>query len=626
MSPIKPKGCPPQLDEENDNNNSAQQRQQLPVILDEDDMAIEANYFMPQPPDGGWGWVVVFGSFMIHVICDGVAYSFGVFLDTFVDHFEASHSEVSWMGSIMLGVTWGSGPIASILTNKYGCRAVCIAGSIVAFVGLVISIFAPNIYFMYFSFGLVSGLGLGLMYLPAIVSVNYYFEKRRSLAIGLAVCGSGVGTFIFAPVTQLLLSEYGWQGTVLIEAAILLNGLICGAIFRPLYPNPVKYQLPVPPPADVEITVVTLPTSEPNGSSLAIVPPLPFGGRGWGAGSRRGSIAGPTRDAPGGSRRPSVQLAMTMQSSCRTLDALNSRRTSIASSTATRLCDRRPSCTSTATAVRMFSPLVRQDIFYGGSLRNFPEYKIDPNAYRRSSIATSIAKDIESIISEHDIKNNTRNCLVCCSVETRVACVQMADCRLLLDPIFVLFAVSNLLSSVGLCVPYVFLPDRGRAVGLDPSSAAFLISIVGISNMVGRLVFGFISDFECVNRLMLYNSVLVLCGAFSVLSTFCVNYPLLGAYSASFGLLIGIYICLTSIVLVDLLGLEKLSNAFGLVLLFQGIGAVMGPPIAGAVFDLTHNYDNSFHLMGACLLVSGLMLYPIPCIRRYQKMRRLSSN
>jgi len=43
----------------------------------------------------------------------------------------------------------------------------------------------------------------------------------------------------------------------------------------------------------------------------------------------------------------------------------------------------------------------------------------------------------------------------------------------------------------------------------------------------------------------------------------------------------GVYFCLTPIVLVDLLGLEKLSNAFGLVLLFRGLGAVAGPPFAG---------------------------------------------
>ena len=51
-----------------------------------------------------------------------------------------------------------TGPIASALTNKYGCRAVTIAGSIVSCCGFIMSIFAPNIWFMYFSFGIVGGM------------------------------------------------------------------------------------------------------------------------------------------------------------------------------------------------------------------------------------------------------------------------------------------------------------------------------------------------------------------------------------------------------------------------------------------------------------------------------------
>ena len=38
-----------------------------------------------------------------------------------------------------------------------------------------------------------AGGGLGLIYLPAIVSVTCYFEKKRSFATGIAVCGSGIG-------------------------------------------------------------------------------------------------------------------------------------------------------------------------------------------------------------------------------------------------------------------------------------------------------------------------------------------------------------------------------------------------------------------------------------------------
>ena len=50
----------------------------------------------------------------------------------------------------------------------------------------------------------ISGIGFGLMYLPSIVIVGYYFDKKRAFATGLAVCGSGIGTFLFAPLGMLL--------------------------------------------------------------------------------------------------------------------------------------------------------------------------------------------------------------------------------------------------------------------------------------------------------------------------------------------------------------------------------------------------------------------------------------
>ena len=71
---------------------------------------------VPAVPDGGWGWVVVIGSFMIHVIADGIAYSFGVFVEDFVDYFECSKSAVGGLGSLMLGVTWGSGNITECVS------------------------------------------------------------------------------------------------------------------------------------------------------------------------------------------------------------------------------------------------------------------------------------------------------------------------------------------------------------------------------------------------------------------------------------------------------------------------------------------------------------------------------
>lgn len=77
-----------------------------------------------------------------------------------------------------------------------------------------------------------------MIYLPAVVAVGYYFETKRSLATGIAVCGSGVGTFAFAPLATMLLNAYGWRGANLILAGLILNCVIFGALMRPLvYPK-----------------------------------------------------------------------------------------------------------------------------------------------------------------------------------------------------------------------------------------------------------------------------------------------------------------------------------------------------------------------------------------------------
>ena len=47
-------------------------------------------------PDGGWGWVVVFASFIIHMIMDGITYSLGTYLTLFTESFHVSHGAVRY--------------------------------------------------------------------------------------------------------------------------------------------------------------------------------------------------------------------------------------------------------------------------------------------------------------------------------------------------------------------------------------------------------------------------------------------------------------------------------------------------------------------------------------------------
>ena len=73
-----------------------------------------------------------------------------------------------------------------------------------------------------------------MVYIPAILIIGFYFDKRRGLANGLAASGSGVGALIYSPLCHYLQQEYTWKGAVLILAAIALNTFVCATIFRPI--------------------------------------------------------------------------------------------------------------------------------------------------------------------------------------------------------------------------------------------------------------------------------------------------------------------------------------------------------------------------------------------------------
>lgn len=83
---------------------------------------------------------------------------------------------------------------------------------------------------------LILGIGFGLIYLPAIVSVTCYFEKYRSIATGIGVCGSGFGTVIFAPLMNISIKKFGLNGTFVFVAFVVLTCVLYGLLLRPL-PN-----------------------------------------------------------------------------------------------------------------------------------------------------------------------------------------------------------------------------------------------------------------------------------------------------------------------------------------------------------------------------------------------------
>lgn len=117
------------------------------------------------------------------------------------------------------------------------------------------------------------------------------------------------------------------------------------------------------------------------------------------------------------------------------------------------------------------------------------------------------------------------------------------DFSLLCDKLFLLFGISNFLTSIGYLVPYIFLPDRAVEMGLTEKQGALLITILGGANTLGRVVFGFLADLLSMNvyfnRTVLYCTSLTIVGLLTIASILCQGFWSLALYSASFGFLMG---------------------------------------------------------------------------------------
>ncbi|XP_006112194.2 monocarboxylate transporter 13-like isoform X1 [Pelodiscus sinensis] len=187
-----------------------------------------------QPPDGGWGWMVVLAGFLQSALVFGVIRCFGIFFVEFMGYFGELSGRVSWVTSIGIAVLQLGGPVGSTLSTQYGARPVVMAGGFLSGLGMLLASFATCLTHLYLSIGLLSGLGWSLVFTPSLASVARYFTKRRTFAMGLAVSGAGLASFAFSPLFQVLVDTYAWRGALLIMAGVSFNLVAAGALLRPL--------------------------------------------------------------------------------------------------------------------------------------------------------------------------------------------------------------------------------------------------------------------------------------------------------------------------------------------------------------------------------------------------------
>ena len=145
-----------------------------------------------------------------------------------------------------------------------------------------------------------------------------------------------------------------------------------------------------------------------------------------------------------------------------------------------------------------------------------------------------------------------------------------------------------------------------------------MLFISGISNIVSKLVTGRISDMTCVDSFMVSNIYIFMSGVSVCLLTFCDLYNHFIVMVAFCGFFTTFF-SLRSVVLVELVGLENLTSAYGLISLFDGIGTIIGAPVSGAIGDSVGSFDMTFYIASGFFILSSLFGFAAQILHRLER-------
>ena len=187
------------------------------------------------PPDGGYGWLIAFGAFNALFWTAGMVKSYGVIFDLILKTFpESSVTLAAWIPASMTTLALAMAPLASALCQRFNCRNVTFVGSLLCFIGISSSSLAQNVETLFATFGICTGLGIGLSTTPGIILVARYFDKRRGVANAFCLSGTAAGSLCLPFLIKTLAQAYAFEGTLLLLGACMLHISVSAALYRPL--------------------------------------------------------------------------------------------------------------------------------------------------------------------------------------------------------------------------------------------------------------------------------------------------------------------------------------------------------------------------------------------------------
>ncbi|XP_070567756.1 monocarboxylate transporter 13-like [Ptychodera flava] len=462
--------------------------------------------------DGGWGWCIVIATFLCTFVIAGTAYSFSIIYVALLEAFGKSKATTAWIGSISLFCFTLSMPFGVALAGRFGHRKIVMTSGLVAVIGFLSSAFVTNLYQLYFTYGLLVGCGGGIVYITSVDIVGNYFKKKLSIALGLAMAGTGAGQFVMSLLCQMLVDHYGWRGMLIFVSGIAAHVCAAGALLRPI-----------------------------------------------------GSMQTVAKD----SQHPyeEVELNENKVEKC----AMNSHN----------------------------------------------DESISKSAEEKASL-----EEVE-VIHHKESRKQSDDAMIH-NEQNSLSSFFMRLCgqQLIQNPVFLIQVAIGLGQSAGTIIVLVHIVKRARELGIADTPSSFIVSAMGLAQLVGRPVFGSVGHSPKVKPYVLYSFAMATCGVSVAISIYTTSYAAQLVTMILFGACVGGYIIHIPIIMAFFHGSEQLGNGTAMILQTHGIMGLVVAPLSGWMRDTSGNYIGAFWLSSVLFSMSALLALTLPLVDAQVKRRQ----
>ncbi|XP_075739937.1 uncharacterized protein LOC142785341 [Rhipicephalus microplus] len=579
-------------------------------------------------PDGRLSWTIAVTCFVINFIASGFYRCTGLFFSSIMETFGASRGDASFPVSLYGAFYYVTGLIAGALIQSIGVRCTIILGGIMMSIGFSVSFFATSTLFLVLTVGVITGAGHGIVVSCGIVAVTRYFDKRRGIALGLNLAGPPMTSLVVPKLLELLLSEYGLRGTLLLLGGCLANVPVLGILLRD-------------PPWENSFGDTTAELKEH--SSVQVL----------NGGIRRNSVVcnNNVGEVPGGisvevdqittlARRQSMETSVARSTlvqpstttngtqlvgdvvTRRTASRANSDRSNSATpgsrtsgyhpsitsgrrSTVTSIIGEGPQSEVTST-VSMVSPkgaaMERRGTMMSvaGSIFAAKRPSLnEPERYSRRGTVISVI----GLCKPGDIQETTVDVS---KVEAPSSALKSLK-EVLSAPRMYLHTFSSFTYTFFLDSYLAVMFDLGEDIGVPVSEAVLALTILSATDAGGRLFVPFLSDYGITSTMSLLTACYLWLTIVSALMPLVSGKLAFLVVSAILGLPVGYLLVGTSESLSTELGTRNMPMAYGVLALVTAVGSFVRPPVIGAFRDKVGSYDGLFQLMAGMLALALIL-------------------